>query len=252
MEFANGTVKKYSREYTRTLKNGKKKKYKTEQVQVTVPKAENIFEDTEEVILLRKDDFADIEDNDELIAALQLCNVLLTEKNQVLNSKLNNCEKTITEINLQLEEVDSKEDLEKLQSELDSKDVIIGDLREKVTSFDDDFGKLQSELDSKDLVIDDLKEKVTCFEEELESKQLLISDLQEELAKLNNELNSLPKEVEFNENFSNNDYLELQAEFIKLSKKFEIVQEDLFNAKVSALYHRNLANKCKKFILKLE
>ena len=224
MEFANGTVKKYSREYTRTLKNGKKKKYKTEQVQVTVPKAENIFEDAEDVILLRKDDFADIEDNDELIAALQLCNVLLSEKNQVLNSKLNNCEKTITEINLQLEEVDSKEDLE----------------------------KLQSELDSKNLVIDDLKEKVTCFEEELESKQLLISDLQEELAKLNTELNRLPKEVEFNENFSNNDYLELQSEFIKLSKKFEIVQEDLFNAKVSALYHRNLANKCKNFILKLE
>ena len=50
MEFSNGTVKKYSREYTRTLKNGKKKKYKTEQVQVTVPKAENIFKDAEEVM----------------------------------------------------------------------------------------------------------------------------------------------------------------------------------------------------------
>ena len=87
MEFANGTVKKYSREYSRTLKNGKKKKYKTEQVQVTVPKAENIFEDAEDVILLRKEDFVAIEDNDELITALELCNVLLSEKNHVLSSK---------------------------------------------------------------------------------------------------------------------------------------------------------------------
>ncbi|MDO5850482.1 MAG: hypothetical protein Q4P14_04635, partial [Methanobacteriaceae archaeon] len=91
MDFANGTVKKYSREYTRTLKNGKKKKYKTEQVQVTVPKAENIFEDAEEVIILRKEDFENLdvnEDIEEIMAALELFNLILTEANQVLEDEL--------------------------------------------------------------------------------------------------------------------------------------------------------------------
>jgi len=38
MKFGNGIVKKYSREYNRTLKNGERKKYTTEQIQITVPK----------------------------------------------------------------------------------------------------------------------------------------------------------------------------------------------------------------------
>ena len=36
MKFGKGTVKKYSREYTRTLKSGEKRKYKTEQIQITI------------------------------------------------------------------------------------------------------------------------------------------------------------------------------------------------------------------------
>ena len=46
MKFGNGIVKKYSREYNRTLKNGEKKKYTTEQIQITVPVAEPVQEPT--------------------------------------------------------------------------------------------------------------------------------------------------------------------------------------------------------------
>ena len=44
MRVGKGIVKKYFREYNRTLKNGEKKKYTTEQIQITVPKTEDIYE----------------------------------------------------------------------------------------------------------------------------------------------------------------------------------------------------------------
>lgn len=52
MKVGKGTVKKYSREYSRTLKNGEKKTYRTEQIQITIPKGEDIFEDREEVLII--------------------------------------------------------------------------------------------------------------------------------------------------------------------------------------------------------
>ena len=36
MKTGKGVVKKYSREYNRTLKNGEKKKYTTKQIQITI------------------------------------------------------------------------------------------------------------------------------------------------------------------------------------------------------------------------
>lgn len=221
MEFVKGTVKKYSREYTRTLKDGKKKKYKTEQVQITVPKAENIFDDSEEVIILHQDDFNNIEDSDEIIAALELFNILLSEDNQLLESKLSKNEEIIEEFN-KIKNSSTKEDLELLKSKLESNDVLINDL----------------------------KEKINYFEEEVESKEKLISNLKEELSSLNNKLDNLPTEIELIDDYSKEDYITLQSEFIKLSKKFEILQDELFNAKINSLYHKNLANKCKRFILK--
>ena len=48
MKTGKGVVKKYSREYNRTLKNGEKKKYTTKQIQITIPKHDDIYEDKEE------------------------------------------------------------------------------------------------------------------------------------------------------------------------------------------------------------
>ena len=52
MKIGHGVVKKYSREYHRTLKNGEKKKYITEQIQITVPKNEDIYNNQEEVLII--------------------------------------------------------------------------------------------------------------------------------------------------------------------------------------------------------
>lgn len=224
MEFAKGTVKKYSREYTRTLKDGKKKKYKTEQVQITIPKSENIFEDREDVIILRSSDFHNIEDNNEMIIALELFNTLMAEDNAILESKLN------------------------------QKDELINDFKSKIndSNLESDLELLKEEISSKNKVIEDLNDKIKCFKEELESKDFLLTDLEENLSLLRNQLKNLPKEPVLKDNFSKSEHLKLETEFIKLSNKFEILQEDLFNAKINSLYYKNLANKYKNFILKLE
>ena len=69
MRHVKGIVKKYSREYTRTLKDGKRKTYKTEQIQITIPKQDNIFEDKEDVLIFPYSE--DILDYDTKITSLK-------------------------------------------------------------------------------------------------------------------------------------------------------------------------------------
>lgn len=61
MSHVEGTVKKYIREYSRKLKNGKNKKYQTRQVQITLSKKDDIFQDEEEVIVMNKNVFREYE-----------------------------------------------------------------------------------------------------------------------------------------------------------------------------------------------
>ena len=60
MKYGNGIVKKYSRKYNRTLKNGERKKYTTEQIQITVPKNEDIDENKEEVLIIPNSEIEEI------------------------------------------------------------------------------------------------------------------------------------------------------------------------------------------------
>ncbi|MCQ2738104.1 MAG: hypothetical protein MJ224_05810, partial [archaeon] len=156
MDFANGTVKKYSREYTRTLKNGKKKKYKTEQVQVTVPKAENIFEDAEEVIILRKEDFNSLENNvdndeiEEIMTALELFNLILTENIQDLESELDESKAELDKSKSDFEESLSKigvleAELDESKAELENNKSIIDEFKSQIEDLDsgEDLSELQ-------------------------------------------------------------------------------------------------------------
>ena len=52
MEYTISTVKRYSRELTRTLKDGKKKKYTTIQFTITIPERESPFDDKQEVMII--------------------------------------------------------------------------------------------------------------------------------------------------------------------------------------------------------
>lgn len=114
MKFSKGTVKKYSREYSRTLKNGKKKKYKTEQIQITVPKQEDIFFNEEEVLIIPESEKETIELCSEIINSVELSNYLLENENKKLKKDIKKYEKEL--INpTQKEEYDSlKKEYDKL------------------------------------------------------------------------------------------------------------------------------------------
>ena len=116
MDYAKGKVKKYSREYTRTLKNGEKKKYKTEQVQITIPKQENIFKDDEEVLILHNNSLDDINSSDEMFAALEFQTYLLKQEIIDLNEKIMDKNNEISNLN---------EEIELLNKKLDKKEVKI-------------------------------------------------------------------------------------------------------------------------------
>ena len=88
MDFVKGIVKKYFRSYNRTLKDGTKKTYKTEQVQVTVSKSDNIFEDKEEVFIISADQAEELNDIDEMLSALELHNTMLVQDKTELTKKL--------------------------------------------------------------------------------------------------------------------------------------------------------------------
>ena len=83
MKFGKGTVKKYSREYNRTLKNGEKKKYTTEQIQITIPKNEDIYSNEEEVLIIPNNEietFKSIEEENELKEDVNKLILLLSDK----------------------------------------------------------------------------------------------------------------------------------------------------------------------------
>ena len=65
MRYGNGIVKKYSREYNRTLKNGERKKYTAEQIQITVPKNEDIYENKEEVLIIPNSEIEEFKNREE-------------------------------------------------------------------------------------------------------------------------------------------------------------------------------------------
>ena len=91
MDFVKGIVKKYFRSYNRTLKDGTKKTYKTEQVQVTVSKSDNIFEDKEEVFIISSAQAEEFNDLDEMVSALELHNTMLVQDKKELAKKIRCC-----------------------------------------------------------------------------------------------------------------------------------------------------------------
>ena len=78
MKTGKGIVKKYSREYNRTLKNGEKKKYTTKQIQITIPKHNDIYEDKEEVLIIPQNEIKEFENLEDKVSALEIANYLYT------------------------------------------------------------------------------------------------------------------------------------------------------------------------------
>ena len=83
MEYTISTVKRYSRELSRTLKDGKKKKYTTVQFTITIPERGSPFNDKQEVMIIP-----------------------VEYKDKILNMNLQ--ENTITDLTMELKEYKEK------------------------------------------------------------------------------------------------------------------------------------------------
>ena len=89
MKIGHGVVKKYSREYHRTLKTGEKKKYTTEQIQITVPKNEDIYSNKEEVLIIPQDEIEAFYNLEEELHANRVANYLHLMEVEKLEQLLN-------------------------------------------------------------------------------------------------------------------------------------------------------------------
>lgn len=260
MDFVKGVVKKYFRSYNRTLKDGTKKTYKTEQVQVTVSKSDNIFEDKEEVLILPASQAEELEELDELQSAYELYNAMLIEDN----------EKLTRELDAAKEELDNgSSKLDSLSDELNQREEELEESRKRLGIIKDDCSNLRDQIEEN-------KNTISSLRKQLDDKNFIISDLNDDLNLLNAKLNS-----QNNNNYDNNDgsvlnnggssefmtneqftrtsnsysfddYVELQKEYISLLKKYERSQEDLYNEKVKVIHYKNLLDKFKSFILRIQ
>lgn len=260
MDFVKGVVKKYFRSYNRTLKDGTKKTYKTEQVQVTVSKSDNIFEDKEEVLILPAAQAEEIIELDELQSALELFNAMLQEENENLSKDLD----------IAKEELDnSSSEVSILSEKLDKSEEELQESRKRLNIIKEDCSSLKDQLEEN-------KNTISSLRKQLEDKNFIISDLNDDLNLLNDKLNSqngnnfvnndsFVSNNESNSEFISNeqftstynsytfdDYVELQKEYISLLKKYERSQEDLYNEKVKVIHYKNLLDKFKSFILRIQ
>ena len=249
MDFVKGIVKKYYRSYNRTLKDGTKKTYKTEQVQVTVSKSDNIFEDKEEVFILSSAQAEELNELDEMISALELHNSMLVDDKKELTKKF-----TIADEDLQV--VSYK--LKALSEKLDKREEELEESNKKLLILREDCSGLKEQLEEN-------KNTISSLRKQLDDKNFIIADLNDDLNLLNEKLNSQNgdsnSDSEFisNEQFTSSsnsysfdDYVELQKEYIALLKKYEKSQEDLYNEKVKVIHYKNLLDKFKNFILRIQ
>lgn len=249
MEFIRAIVKKYSREYNRTLKNGKKKKYQTEQVQITVPKEDNIFENDEIVLIIPSKYMNEIERSSDEINKWKLKNNKLNEDNDSLKSTIEKNNDTIYNIKTNIEKLNVensslKKKLKKYEAKTNNQEqencIFSGkpaDLDKiKILDKNKDLNRLNQE--NKDLKKDkeNLKEKIEFLDSYIKDLKYSIKTLQY----------SQKKEV----SILKEEYDKLKQECENLKQESKNKELALKKAKQSATYHENISKKLKEFILK--
>lgn len=300
MDFVKGIVKKYFRSYNRTLKDGTKKTYKTEQVQVTISKSDNIFDDKEEVCIISNSQANEMAESQDMIFALELFNAMLSEENKKLSDSLKETQKDLFEHSSKLEAFTVELDDNKLELDQSNKKLLIlkedcSNLRSQLEENKNTISNLKGQLDDKNFIIDDLNEhiqslnlKVDSLNEEIDELNTTNVELSTNLNDALSNINEVPVESDLNNNLNGyhsglninnnhlltstvdedsevlvsdvkgsvaydyNDYIDLQREYIALLKKYEASQERLYDEKISNIHYRNLINKFKSFVLKIE
>lgn len=281
MKTGRGIVKKYCREYHRTLKSGERKKYTTEQIQITVPKTEDIYNNQEEVLIIPQNEIETFKNMEEVSECLKIANYLYVMEVKELREQLkNNSNSSILEYEKQIEV---------LKAELDKKNNALSEIEEKYTSLhENNFDNLKKENENirdkhSKLIIENenLKTKFVNIKEENENLKTKYSSIKEENKNLKTKCSTLKEEhqnikdsydkitdkydqlkhenlstrtsyaemYELNEGLEK-DYDSLRLEYNDLVDKYNDLQEEIYNIKSTQSHDEYIANKVKEFLLK--
>ena len=123
MKVGKGIVKKYSREYHRTLKNGERKKYTTEQIQITVPKNEDIYNNQEEVLIIPQSEIETFKSREEESESLKIANYLYVQEVKELRDQLEN--------NVNPSTLEYEKEIKELKAEIAAKNDAITEIENK-------------------------------------------------------------------------------------------------------------------------
>ena len=201
MKVGNGIVKKYSREYNRTLKDGTKKKYITEQIQITVPKNKDIYENGEKVLIIPQCEIENFYDLKEELYAIQVANYLYKKEVEKLEQQLNEinpeCERHINELKKELQEKENEiKYLEKINLEIKKDTVAIlkeenETIKTKHSILVDENENIKSKYYNMKIENENLKTKYSNIEEENKNLWDKCSDLKEKHEEVKNSYNQI-------------------------------------------------------------
>ena len=280
MRVGNGIVKKYSREYNRTLKSGERKKYTTEQIQITVPKNEDIYENKEEVLIIPNSEIEEFKSRESDIETLKIANYLHVEEVRTLEMELENinnsstleCENEIKELKAKIQEQNTAlSEMEDKYNALHQDN--LDSLKQENTTIKDKHSKLIIEnenLKTKFVNIktenENLKTKYSSIKEENKNLKNKCYNIKEDHRSLKESYNNISVRYDhlkqenlntktsyaeiFEENESlEKDYNSLLEEYNDLVDKFNDLQEELYDIKTNQTRDDYIANRVKEFML---
>lgn len=280
MKVGKGIVKKYSREYHRTLKNGERKKYTTEQIQITVPKNEDIYNNQEEVLIIPQSEIETFKSREEESESLKIANYLYVQEVKELRNQLEN--------NINPSTLEYEKEIEELKTEIAAKNEVINEIEDQYNTLNrNNIDSLKKENESirdkhSKLIIENenLKTKFVNMKTENENLKTKYSSIKEENKNLKTKCSTLREEhqsikssydqitskydqlkhenlstktsyaeiYELNEDLEK-DYDSLRLEYNDLVDKFNDLQEEIYNIKSTRSHDEYIANKVKEFIL---
>ena len=280
MKIGHGVVKKYSREYHRTLKTGEKKKYTTEQIQITVPKNEDIYSNKENVLIIPQSEIENFKNLEDELHANRVANYLYMMEVEKLEQLLKNqdsseYEKTIEELKHELHLKENEiHDLEAINAE--TKDNTLAILKEendkiktKHSRLIEENENLKNKYVNMKIENENLKTKYSSIKEENKNLKTKCSTLREEHADIKssyenvtskydqlkqenlNTKTSYAEMFEVNESLEK-DYDDLRLDYNDLVDKYNDLEEELYNLKTSRTRDEYIASKVKEFILNKE
>ena len=245
MKYGKGIVKKYSREYNRTLKNGEKKKYTTEQIQITVPKNEDIYVNKEEVLIIPNSEIEDFKNIIQENEDLKIANYLHVQELEAMEREI--------KVNTTPSTFNYEEKIESLRDKHSKLIIENENLKTKFVNIKTENENLKTKYSSIKEENKNLKSKCHNLREEHASIRESYNQVSSKYDQLKQEsLNtrtSYAEMYEINEGLEK-DYDELRLEYNDLVDKYNNLEEELYRLKTSKSRDEYIANKVKEFILK--